>query len=128
MATNNTKSKIRIATESDVIQLFFAGWDKTGVCQENPAAAALADRAREQMKNQVKAYLTDALAEHVIARRAIRRKAFDLAGQKVSPIELRMAIAALGLALDSLKDEAKLLGLYRSPLTERLEILESKLL
>jgi hypothetical protein len=128
MATKNTKSKIRIATTSDVIQLFFAGWDKAGVCQENPAAAELADRARKQMQSQVKAYLVDALAEHVIARRAIRRKAFDLAGQKGSPIELRIAIAALGLALESLKDEAKLLGLYRSPLTERLEILESKLL
>jgi hypothetical protein len=55
-----------------------------------------------------------------MARRVIRKKGFALAADGGG-------VPALRVALDALKDEAKLLGLYRTPLTARLEALEEKL-
>lgn len=87
-----------------VYRLILDGWESTAIVQNSTVKAwglknrqvwAYIGRARTRMKKELAKYRKVALEEHIAARRKLRREASD--GR---------------LALEVLRDEAKLLGLY----------------
>lgn len=87
-----------------IYRLILDGWESTAIVQnptvkawglKNRQVWAYISRARTRMKKELEKYRKVALEEHIAARRKLRREATD--GR---------------LALEVLRDEAKLLGLY----------------
>jgi hypothetical protein len=97
-----------------IYRLILDGWESTAIVQ-NPSVKGWGitdrqirqyiSRARTRMKKELAKYRKVALEEHIAARRKLRREASD--GR---------------LALEVLRDEAKLLGLYAPEKKERLNV------
>lgn len=94
-----------------IYRLILDGWESTAICQntsikgwgvDNRTVYRYIRRARNRMKKELAKYRKVALEEHIAARRKLRREASD--GR---------------LALEVLRDEAKLLGLYAAEKVEQ---------
>lgn len=79
---------------------------------ERASADNIIARARKRLDEEAAEYRATAMAEHLAARRQLRKQAAQDKDRR--------------LVLEVLRDEAKLLGLYEAELLNRLETLERR--